>query len=88
MVASGTLLPSDAGPGPSPRMIVPPGPAFCSVHTQTGARFTCRRASWNLTNLLPLVCMMGAVTHLLPSGLRCASMGTKDLPGLGEGGGA
>lgn len=45
---------------------------------------TCRRASWNLTNLLPLVCIMGAVTHLLPSGLRCASMGTKVLAGKGR----
>lgn len=40
---------------------------------------TWRRASWNLTNLEPLVCIVGACTQRLPSALRCASIGTKVL---------
>lgn len=41
---------------------------------------TWMRASWNLMNLLPRVCRMGSLRHLLPSGFLLEARGMKLRP--------
>jgi hypothetical protein len=52
--------------------------ALCSISLLR--QRTCRRASWNLTNLLPRCCMVGGVFHVLPSGRLVYSRGMKVRP--------